>query len=202
MNSELQRDYTWRDALAAFTRVTEGTDAAPPRELAVAELFLRTYIRELEAKADANMVEDVQRVRLAPGEVLVVNVRERLNVTAMEWVELTNAVTAQFRQHLGPDAPVMVVDGVDLAVVRPVAPETTQREQSTTGARPSPEAPRTAPVHPDSAARLAQPHEEACNLAAWKSIDAPGCARERWHSGRHMDRTAIAHAGKAGEVWE
>lgn len=28
------------------------------------------------------------------------------------------------------------------------------------------------------------------------------CARERWHTGPHMDRTAIAHAGKAGEVWE
>lgn len=28
------------------------------------------------------------------------------------------------------------------------------------------------------------------------------CARERWHMGPHMDRTAVAHAGKAGKVWE
>lgn len=28
------------------------------------------------------------------------------------------------------------------------------------------------------------------------------CARQRWHTGPHMDRTAIAHAGKAGEVWQ
>lgn len=30
----------------------------------------------------------------------------------------------------------------------------------------------------------------------------PTCVREMWHDGPHMDATAVAHYGKAGEVWE
>lgn len=42
---------------------------------------------------------------------------------------------------------------------------------------------------------------ELCNLAAWRSINAPGCARPRGHDGKHMDQAAIDSDGKAGTVW-
>lgn len=56
-----------------------------------------------------------------------------------------------------------------------------------------------------SEGRLAQDGEAVCarqplDLHANPS-QRPTCAREMWHTGPHMDRTAIAHAGKAGEVW-
>lgn len=44
--------------------------------------------------------------------------------------------------------------------------------------------------------------EQECE--AWTPMpDGPdiSCARQRHHDGPHMDATAIAHAGKAGEVW-
>lgn len=45
--------------------------------------------------------------------------------------------------------------------------------------------------------------EQECAVAPIAGADpADWCARERGHTGPHMDRTAIAHAGKAGEVWE
>jgi hypothetical protein len=62
---------------------------------------------------------------------------------------------------------------------------------------------RQAPDHqPD--ARPAKDGEVVCarENRVTPTRPYPSCTLPKWHDGPHMDAMAIAHAGKAGEVWE
>jgi hypothetical protein len=53
-----------------------------------------------------------------------------------------------------------------------------------------------------SEVRLAQPDEEPCMRVGENDEGDVFCARQLGHTGPHMDATAVAHEGNAGEVWE
>jgi hypothetical protein len=61
-------------------------------------------------------------------------------------------------------------------------------------------------VGDDIAARITELHAALaaspllCNLAAWRSIDAPACALPLGHEGRHRDSVAL-RGDLRGEVW-
>jgi len=229
------RDYTWRDALAAFTRVTEGTDAAPPGELAIAESFLRCYITELEAgrpTADQlkRMADAVEAIRRADSFCLstytgpqgLVECDRRRHHTGGHTASVnhTGVIGWDDAEQDGARCPVTVPKPCVLSIRHPGSHRSNSGTQwpSLVGkpvadTQASPEQWhqthtdiedgkwRTAPDHP-AAGRLPDATEQACNLAAWKSIDAPGCVLSKGHDGPHMDHVAVSHAGKAGEVWE
>jgi hypothetical protein len=219
MVTELQREYTWRDALAAFTRVTKGTDAAPPGELAIAESFLRCYIAELEARSSLESVnaklDELLNWRRAsdPGMCLLgfpsstgkfvcrcvlsaCHEGQHDNGHGETWPALVSKPChARFQ-----DVPCVKNEGHDGAhrcadPANPLVPV----EWNEISLH------RRAPDHP-AAGRPAQDGEAACakqplGLHADPS-KRPTCALPMWHDGLHMDRVAVSHAGKAGEVWE
>lgn len=215
-NSELQREYALADAL---NDIVLGAARNDPAQVERASEWVGRRIAELEQKAAASaMIVRIAALEVRPGDALLVNVREKLDVSMKDWFELVAAVKAQFRAELGFPVPVLVVDGADISVVRTSAPDpappTTERDQAiadeavarTTGTYAGPpwqEAERkTAPVHPDPTTRLATGSEEVCRKFLAKFGRDVYCARPKWHDGPHMDGMAIAHAGKAGEVWE
>jgi hypothetical protein len=65
-------------------------------------------------------VKDVQRLRLEPGDAVVVHVAS--NITAKEAAGLRAAVTERVRTAMGRDVPVLIVAGGDRLEVQPAGP--------------------------------------------------------------------------------
>lgn len=210
-HSKVQREYTLAQALVDIATAAARDDTAKVEH---ASEWVGRHVAELKQKATASaMIVRIAALEVRPGDALLVNVREKLDVSTKDWFELVAAIKAQFRAELGFPVPVLVVDGADVSVVRTSAeaahravprqdshdltPE--QRHQTHVDIE---EGKRLAPDHPDPAARLATGAEEVCRKFLAKFGRDVYCARPKWHDGKHMDRMAIAHAGKAGEVWE
>jgi hypothetical protein len=214
------RDYTWRDALAAFTRVTEGTDATPPGELAIAESFLRCYIAELEAgrpTADQlkRMADAVEAIRRADSFCLstytgpqgLVECDRRRHHTGGHTASVnhTGVIGWDDAEQDGARCPVTVPKPCVLSIRHPGSHRSNSGAEwpALTGRRvvdTLPEVAKLAPDHP-AAGRLPDAGETTCPDTA-PDDENTQCALVQWHDGPHMDRVAISHAGKAGEVWE
>jgi hypothetical protein len=78
------------------------------------------WLRELEQRAEAAAaVVRVAALEIQPGDVVVVTIREKLDVSMTQWVDIIQSIKAQLRQATGmPDLKVTVVDGADVSVLR------------------------------------------------------------------------------------
>lgn len=214
----------WREALSVVMDAAAASYRELPEKLAAAEAFLRRHIAELETRQHPPSEAELDRVAQYLERVQNFGLYRRCSVNVPKlcvrpeghggWHISNSGTTWPDRQ--APEQtyvqnplccdPFATFSGTvhcgKLAGHTNGHAALNEHHHVTVWGRPEQyEAlPQPAPTHL-SEGRLAQDGEAVCNLAAWKSIDAPSCARQRHHDGPHMDATAIAHAGKAGEVW-
>lgn len=207
-------EYTLDDAFSDLWAAGKELDGSGGR----AETWIRLRIADLEAKAEvAAMIVRVAVTEVKPGDALVFTLREATDLEYDVYLHYLDALKQLVARELGHPVPVLLVDGADVSVLRaaeaahravpmrdshdlsPQIREDEPRSLFSTGG-----AGQHAPEH--IAARVAQDGEAVCARPKYGADLTAGpvtdCARERWHTGPHMDITAIAHAGKAGEVWE
>lgn len=207
---EFQREFTLNLALSAL----RSTPADSPWQ-AVAEGWIQIHVADLKAKAKvAAMIVRVAVTEVRPGDTVVFTLRDA-PLSLHDYAVVHETVERLVRDRFGPDVKSLVVDGADVSVLRaaeaahravpvrgshdlsPQIREDEPRSLFSTGGAGQP-----APEHL-SEGRLAQADEERCGASSETDTHRyqATCDRERWHTGPHMDRTAIAHAGKAGKVW-
>jgi hypothetical protein len=209
-----QRDYTWRDALGALADAAVVHRPAP--ELAVAEGFLRTHIRELEQRASAaERLERIDVLELRPDDVLVFTLRDDQPLSMADAEDMDRLVRDNLNRAFAgwPEdrkTRFLVVNGADLSVLRP-APETTQSDQTATEVRPSPGGDPVRPAwnrtldaiaeRDDQLNRRTAPEvaqsDEACAHAYRRATGVVYCTREKGHPGNH---SAPGHSGNR-VVW-
>lgn len=202
--SELQREYTLAQALADIAIGGAQDDTAKVER---ASEWVGRHVAELQAKADAaTRVERVVVAEVRTQDTVVVTVKERLS--DQEWLAFRAQVEAELRRATWmPDLRVAVLDGgADVSVLRPAKVATTTRSTRATSASVWEELPAGETVHatfaPDHQAGVAAPPGQPTCTAPHPVDGEPRCALAVGHFGRHCDLTAVAHAGKAGEVWE
>jgi len=221
----------WREALAAVMDAAGASYRDLPERLAAAEAYLRRHIAELENEQHApseaeldRVARYVERVQSAGGyrSCSVRMPKSCVRPHGHSGWHISNSGTTWPRMQTPEQAYVQnplccdrfeALDGV-LYCGKPSGHDDNHaalnpHHSVTVWGRPEqyealPPA-RTAPTHL-SEGRLAQDGEAVCARPKYGADPTAGpvtdCAREKWHNGPHMDATAIAHAGKAGEVWE
>lgn len=209
----------WREALSAVMDAAAASYRELPERLAAAEAFLRRHIAELETRQHPPSEAELDRVAQYLERVQNFGLYRRCPVNTPKLCVRPEGHGGWHISNSGTTWP----DRPDPSFV---AGETAAHRAGLTGDQENiraedyvgPKAARPrfdglfstggygqpAPTHL-SEGRLAQDGEAVCarpkygvDLIAGPVTD---CAREKWHTGPHMDATAIAHAGKAGEVW-
>lgn len=243
-DTEFQQEFNLEAALSAL----RSTPADNPWQ-AAAEGWIQTHVADLEAKAKvAAMIVRVAVTEVRPGDALVFTLREPMDAGYADYVHYLDSLKQLVARELGHPVPVLLVDGVDVSVLRwtpdvhlcPVrapkqcvlvaghggrshvsysgtmwpADDDKGPESEPTQERPAWQETldnvvrQPAPEHlsegrlPKRDLATGELLEQECDSILAKFGLDVNCARERWHTGPHMDATAIAHAGKAGEVWE